>query len=112
VANKINGLDSRPVSTGSGRSVTRSQGVTTGATSETPAAATGDVHITDTASRLAALEQALRDLPSVDQARVNAVRSSLQDGSYVVQPERIADNLLKMEQSLGQLPDKADSKNG
>jgi anti-sigma28 factor (negative regulator of flagellin synthesis) len=39
---------------------------------------------------------------------VNAVRSSLEDGSYVVQPERIADNLLKMEQSLGQLPDQAD----
>jgi negative regulator of flagellin synthesis FlgM len=108
VANKINGLDSRPVSTGSGRSVTRSQGVTTGATSEQPVAATGDVHITDTATRLAALEQAVRDLPSVDQARVSAVRSSLEDGSYVVQPERIADNLLKMEQSLGQLPDQAD----
>jgi len=108
VANKINGLDGRPVSAGSGRSVTRSQGVTTGATSEQPAAAAGDVHITDSATRLAALEQAVRDLPSVDQARVNAVRSSLADGSYVVQPERIADNLLKMEQSLGQFPDKAD----
>ena len=108
MANKINGLDSRPVSTGSGRSVTRSQGVTPGAPSEQPAGATGEVHITDTASRLAALEQAVRDLPSVDQARVDAVRSSLDDGSYVVHPERIADNLLKMEQSIGQLPDKAD----
>jgi flagellar biosynthesis anti-sigma factor FlgM len=57
---------------------------------------------------MAALEQAVRDLPSVDQARVDAVRSSLDDGSYVVHPERIAHNLLKMEQGLGQLPDKAD----
>jgi negative regulator of flagellin synthesis FlgM len=104
VGNKINGLDSQPVTTGSGRPVARTQGPVAGAPSEQAPAGTAEVHITDTASRLAALEQAVRDLPSVDEARVTQVRSALEDGSYVVRPAHIADNLLKMEQSLGQLP--------
>ena len=106
VASKINGLDSRPVSVGAGRGLARTPDPATGATPNEPAtASSGDVHITDTANRLAALEQAVRDLPSVDEARVSQVRSALEDGSYTVHPERIADNLLRMEQSLGQLPD-------
>ena len=63
------------------------------------------MHITDTANRLAALEQAVRDLPSVDQARVSQISSALDDGSYTVQPEKIADSLIRMEQSLGHVPD-------
>ncbi len=107
VASKISGgMDGRPVSVGAGRSVARTPDPVTGATANEPAAASsGDVHITDTANRLAALEQAVRDLPSVDQARVSQISSALDDGSYTVQPEKIADSLIRMEQSLGHVPD-------
>ena len=107
VASKISGgMDGRPVSVGAGRGVARTPDPVTGAAANEPAAASlSDVHITDTANRLAALEQAVRDLPSVDQARVSQISSALDDGSYTVQPEKIADSLIRMERSLGHVPD-------
>ncbi len=105
MANKINGLDSTPVSVGAGRAVARTPDAATGGTNSQPAASGGEVHITDSANKLAALEQALRDMPAVDDARVAQVRNSLSDGTYTVQPEHIADKLLQLEQSLSQLPD-------
>ncbi len=64
------------------------------------------MHITDSANKLASLEQALRDLPAVDEARVAQVRNALADGTYTVQPEHIAEKLISLEHSLAQLPDR------
>ncbi len=105
MANKINGLDTRPVSVGAGRGVTRTPDTAVGGTNSQPAASTGEVHITDSANKLASLEQTLRDLPAVDDARVAQVRNALADGTYTVHPEHIADQLMQLEHSLGQLPD-------
>jgi negative regulator of flagellin synthesis FlgM len=63
------------------------------------------VHITDSASRLASIEQMLREMPAIDEARVAQVRSALADGTYTIQPEHIADRLLQLEKALGQHPD-------
>ncbi len=104
MANKINGLDSRPVSVGAGR-VARTPDTAPGATSTPAAPSPGDVHITDSASRLASIEQMLRDMPAMNESRVAQVSRALADGSYTVQPQHIADQLLKLEQSLEQLPD-------
>lgn len=79
-------------------------GSTTGAT---PAAATGEVHITDTATQLVAIEQALRDSPAVDSARVATLRAAIEQGTYTVQPDHIATQLLQMEHALGSVPDGA-----
>ncbi len=105
MANEINGLDSRPVSVGAGRAVARAPDASTGGPQSQPAASTGDVHITDSANKLASLEQALREMPAVDDARVTQVRNALAEGSYTIQPRHIAEKLLSLEQSLGQLPD-------
>lgn len=58
------------------------------------------VTLTQEASSLLQLEQQLRDLPSVDQARVTAIQSAIADGSYRVDVEGIVDSLLRAESEL------------
>jgi negative regulator of flagellin synthesis FlgM len=103
VSGKINGVDgSRPASAGAGR---MSQRVQTPAGAPAGGASTGveSVHITDTASQLAALEQAVSDLPAVDESRVGALRSAIDQGTYTVSPEKVADQLMQFEQTLDSL---------
>lgn len=105
--NRINGLNTPPAGAGSGSSVARTRDAAQpGAPPSQPGpgdAAGGDLHITDTATRLAALEQRVRDLPAVDQARVDELRSAIEQGHYVVRPENVATRLLQMEQALKRL---------
>ena len=39
-------------------------------------------------------------MPAVDELRVSAVKQRLQDGSYEIDPQRIADRLLRLEEDL------------
>ncbi len=96
---KINGVDgSRSTSSATGRVAARAAKAASGSA---PAGdATADVHITDAASQLAALEQAVRDLPAVDEARVAPLRSAIDQGTYRVSGEQVADRLLQFEQAL------------
>jgi negative regulator of flagellin synthesis FlgM len=103
VSSKINGLGgNRPTGVASGQVSKGSARTASGASSES-SGSSDSVHITDTASQLAALEQATKDLPVVDQSRVAAVRGALEQGTYTVAPQSVADNLLKMERSLRSL---------
>lgn len=99
---KIGGFDSGPVQVGTSRSVKRA-GDSGGSAPSADASATADTHITDSARKLAALEQVVRDLPAVDEARVQQVSARLANGSYEVNAERIADKLLRSEQDLAGL---------
>ena len=69
----------------------------------TPAGtASGDaVALTDTAARLQRAERSLATEPVVDTTRVERVRAAIADGSYEVNPSRIAEKLVSMEASLG-----------
>jgi negative regulator of flagellin synthesis FlgM len=75
----------------------------TGAAAATAAGAAGEVHITDTATHLAALEQSLRDAPAVDTAKVALLRNAIEQGQYQVQPEHVATQFLQMEHALSGL---------
>jgi negative regulator of flagellin synthesis FlgM len=83
----------RDATTGSGSSA-----------SESSSSGTSDVQITDSATQLASLEQTLRSLPAVDNARVSQLQTAIEQGTYTVQPQHVADQLIQMEQSLGELP--------
>ncbi len=61
---------------------------------------TESVSLTRAASDLLALETQLRELPGIDQARVDAIRQAIDDGSYEVDTGRIVDNLLQSEREL------------
>jgi negative regulator of flagellin synthesis FlgM len=101
VTTKISGYQNRPVQVGADKSVSRARDASTG-TAE--AASSGNdsnpVQITGTARQLAALEQAVKAMPIVDEARVAEVRQAIEEGRYHVAPERIAEKLLRMNNEL------------
>jgi negative regulator of flagellin synthesis FlgM len=101
VSNKISGFDTRTGPVGAGRAVESARDASTGPRPE--GQKDGAVHITGTARQLADLEQVVKDMPAVDEARVAAVREALVAGSYKISPERIADGLLHLEQALAPL---------
>ena len=106
MSSKISGVDTRSGPVGAGRAVERARDAATGAKQEGGASPDG-VHITGTAQQLVDLEQVLKDMPAVDEVRVAAVRQALESGTYQVQPERIADQLLHIEQALAPLGEKS-----
>lgn len=100
MSNKINGLDgNRPSAVSAGRSPSASDRAGGGASADS-AGSSESVHITDAASHLAALDQAMRDQPAVDPARVAAVRDALDQGTYSISAQRVAESLLSLERSL------------
>jgi negative regulator of flagellin synthesis FlgM len=98
MTNKINGVDSRLGPIGASQPVARSRENTL----NEPASgeSRSGVQITDGARQLAALEKAIAAAPVVDDARVSAVARAIDEGRYTVQPGRIADKLLRMDQEL------------
>jgi flagellar biosynthesis anti-sigma factor FlgM len=103
VANKINDLSSSVTAGGSPAAVTRTRGTPSGGTNVAAAGGAGEVHITDTATHLASIEQALRDTPAVDPVRVAALRTAIEQGTYTLRPAHIAERFLHLEHALGAL---------
>ena len=103
MSTKIGGFDSGPVQVNTGRTVKRAGDSGGSSQTNSTGSSLSDTHITDSARTLAALDQFVKDLPAVDGARVDKVRSRLANGSYEINPERIANKLLKAENDLEQL---------
>jgi negative regulator of flagellin synthesis FlgM len=89
------------VQVGTDKSVSRARDAATGRAATAAPSPNSPVSITDQARQLATLEQAVQSSPVVDEARVAAIRTAIEEGRYEVVPERIADKLLRMEQELG-----------
>lgn len=89
-----------------GRSVTESRanrvgGVPSEGRGNTAAGGGGDqVTLTATARQLSDLVQTVSDQPTVDSSRVEALRTAIQQGSYQVDPQQIAAQLMRTENSL------------
>lgn len=98
MTNKISGVDSRLGPLSGATPIARGRAPASGETGRDDADA--GVRITEGARQLANLEKAIAALPVVDQARVDAVSRALDDGRYVVDPQRVADRLLRMDQDL------------
>lgn len=105
MSNKINDLATN-VTAGRASAVVPTRDVVTAGSNAAPAPAPGEVHITDTASQLASLEQSLRDVPAVDSAKVAQLQSAIEQGRYTVNPEHIATQLVQMERALAGLASK------
>ena len=109
MASNISGIDPAQVlSVGAGRPIQRPQDAVSGG----PSADTSkggseqkDVQITGTARQLADLDQHVRSLPDVNEQKVAQLRSAIEQGTYQVRPQHIADQLMSLERSLGSLPD-------
>jgi negative regulator of flagellin synthesis FlgM len=62
--------------------------------------AQSEVSITSTASTLAQAQQSLAGQPAVNQSRVDAISNALANGTYKIDPDKIAAGLLQSERSL------------
>ena len=71
-----------------------------GGTPTAPGPGSDRVSLTDTARQLQALENRVAGEPVVDNQRVQAVRQSINDGSFQVDAERVAEKLIGIEQAL------------
>ena len=95
---KISDFQNRPVQVGTDKKVSRPNEA---ASAPAQSAASGSpVRITDQARQLASLEQVVGSLPVVNEARVAEIQASIDEGRYQIDPERIADKLLRTEQEL------------
>jgi negative regulator of flagellin synthesis FlgM len=99
MANKINGIDGRPVQVGGGAPVSRVRDTTDGRKADTTTSSS-NIDVSDTARTLAVLEEKIGDLPVVSDARVDAVRRALDEGRYHVDAQRVADKMLRFESDL------------
>lgn len=110
MASNISGIDGAqgPSSIGAGRPIQRSQDAVTGGPSADTSKGSSqqNVQITGTARQLADLDQHVRSLPDVNEQKVAQLRSAIEQGTYQVRPQHIADQLMSLERSLGSLPDK------
>ncbi|HHO69160.1 MAG TPA: flagellar biosynthesis anti-sigma factor FlgM [Gammaproteobacteria bacterium] len=69
-------------------------------TAAAPGPGSDRVSLTDTARQLQELENRVAAEPVVDNQRVQAVRQSINDGSFQVDAERVAEKLIGIEQAL------------
>jgi negative regulator of flagellin synthesis FlgM len=107
VSSKISGIDgaltpAQVGSIGAGRAVQRPRDAVSGsASADTSKEGSQDVQITGTARNLADLDQKVRSFPQVNDERVSRLRSAIEQGTYQVRPQHIADQLLSFERALG-----------
>jgi negative regulator of flagellin synthesis FlgM len=101
VTTKITGYQNTPVQVGADKSVSRTRDGAAANAAEVAGKPANPVRITDQARQLAALEQTVNAVPVVNEAKVARIAQAIEDGSYQVVPERIADKLLRMDRDLG-----------
>lgn len=102
MSSKIGGTENRGTgAVGAGRAVGRVRDVTS--EPKTAEQQQNDVHITGTARQLVDLEQAVKDMPAVDEAKVAAISAAIENGTYKVSADKVADNLMQIEQALAPL---------
>lgn len=94
---KINGISGGSTRVESGQ---RSGDVKSGSKSDAAASAADQVSLTDSARLMVRLETILDDLPTIDRERVETIKQAIADGSYVVNPEKVAAEVLRMEMDM------------
>jgi negative regulator of flagellin synthesis FlgM len=110
VSTKISGTDVAQIaSIGAGVAAQRPKDASSEGTQRPAVTASDDVQITGTARQLSTLEQTIRELPVVNEARVAQLRTAVDQGTYTVNPDHVADRFLQMERVLGHLPDSGES---
>jgi negative regulator of flagellin synthesis FlgM len=100
MANKISGIDGRPVQVGGSSSVSRTRDAASGDRKTETSSAVSNIDVSDTARTLAALEDKISTLPVVNESRVDAVRRAMDEGRYHVDPQRVADKMMRFEVDL------------
>lgn len=62
-----------------------------------------EVSLSTQSRAMGEIHQDMAVSPSFDSAKVAAIKEAIANGSYVVNPERLADNIIRFEQELNEL---------
>lgn len=101
MANKISGIDGRPVQVGGAAPTSRVRDAASeGKKAADTTGSVSNIDVSDTARTLAALESHIGTLPVVNESRVDAVRRAMDEGRYHIDPQRVADKMLRFEVDL------------
>lgn len=65
-----------------------------------PAASSETVSLSQGSQQVSSLQQQLKDSPVIDSAKVEAIKQEIANGNYPLDPVKIAENLISLEQSL------------
>lgn len=98
----INNLGTNtPPRTGDSNRVGSNEANTADARQSTGKSSVGDtVSLSETAVRLGQLGVAVENQPVVDTKRVEQVKQTIMDGSYTVDPARIAEKMMELDMAL------------
>lgn len=88
------GVNNNTLSNSSNRASESSRNQSGEAASRPANSATDNVELSQQALSLTSLEARINEAPDVDTARVETIRQSIEDGSYTINAEDIADKLL------------------
>ncbi len=58
------------------------------------------INLTNSATRIKALEELVAHLPIVDTKKIEQIQNSINDGTYEINPERIAEKMIQFEKDL------------
>jgi negative regulator of flagellin synthesis FlgM len=86
---------------GNVESATGPESAAGGSAAAESSAAGESVSFTNTAAELLSLENQLRELPGIDQARVDSIRQAIASGNYEIDAERIVDSLIRSDNDFG-----------
>jgi len=85
-----------------GSAKARNQEATENSSSNSRPAAEDTVSLSDQSLQVRDLQQTLESLPEVDAVKVEAIKQEIAKGNYPLDPERIAQNLIKLEKALSE----------
>jgi negative regulator of flagellin synthesis FlgM len=113
VSSKIGGVESTSTAAlSTGRSNTQRSSDAAGGSTQASGGSGGsaeNVQITGAARNLASLEQAVKDLPAVNTAKVAQLSTAIEQGTYTVNSQHIAGKLMQMDKELARLPSANDT---
>jgi negative regulator of flagellin synthesis FlgM len=113
VSSKIGGVDSTSTAAlSTGRSNTQRSDAASGGTQASGGSSSNtaeNVQISGGARNLASLEQAVKDMPAVNTAKVAQISAAIEQGTYTVNSQHIADRLMQMDKELSRLPNAQDT---
>jgi negative regulator of flagellin synthesis FlgM len=101
---RINGQGFRPTDTAGTRRTDAPKSSTAGSSSESSAASSsssGDtVNLTRSGLLMSKLEELVHSLPVVDADRVRAIKDALASGTYEIDDQAVADNMIRFDREL------------
>lgn len=103
MTNPINNIN-RPATDALSSSNTKSRDKAGNDTNKAASAPSEDtVSLSEESSQVRGLQQQLETLPEIDAQKVEAIKQEIAKGNYPLDPERIAENLIKLEKALSEI---------